>query len=313
MPPKIVPNKEAPPFPTRGKPEEKIRWALDHHTGLVYSLARRIGKKHGLLGGEREGFVDPQHVFGDLVNEGLIALQQAAPNYRPELGKPGAYFGKSIMGKLTNAIAIKYGEQTHLSQKIQNALVRLQQAEERLKARLHRAPSEEELARETEALRVEGSKQKAYFKLAKKFGRAPLEEELTAELASRKPVKPLTARGIRELNLLRDRKTSLSEPVGREDEEHLVEHNIPHPQPSPEALLASKEESELVRRAVEQLSDSRFRQIIRERYGLEGDVKTLEETGAGLNPPLTRERIRQLQGKAEKELRKKLGELRKSR
>jgi RNA polymerase primary sigma factor len=70
---------------------------------------------------------------------------------------------------------------------------------------------------------------------------------------------------------------------------------------TPDELTAQRSRANEIARALAHL-DSRMRRVLALRFGLDGELpQTLEEIGAGLG--LTRERVRQVESRALRELR----------
>lgn len=96
--------------------------------------------------------------------------------------------------------------------------------------------------------------------------------------------------------------TSLDQPVGDNDSSAMGEFFHDHSIDDPSKKLLKKTTDDLIREVVGQL-EPREAEIIRARYGLVGgETKTLEELGKTFK--VTRERIRQIQEKAMKKLRR---------
>jgi RNA polymerase primary sigma factor len=125
--------------------------------------------------------------------------------------------------------------------------------------------------------------------LTAKLGRAPEEEEIAK--AAKLPLKQ-----VREVREAARAVTSLDRPVGEEGETSLGEL-VAGNEPSPEETLHVSLEEDMLRRAVDTLPD-RLQEVVKLRYGLngEGDPKSLDEIGRRLG--LTRERVRQLEAEA---------------
>jgi RNA polymerase primary sigma factor len=125
--------------------------------------------------------------------------------------------------------------------------------------------------------------------LMAKLGRAPEEEEIAvaAEL-------PLNQ--VREVREAARAVTSLDRPVGEEGEISFGEL-VAGDEAGPEETLHVSLEEDMLRRAVAALPD-RQQEVVKLRYGLngDGDPKSLEEIGRQLG--LTRERVRQLEAEA---------------
>ena len=94
---------------------------------------------------------------------------------------------------------------------------------------------------------------------------------------------------------------SLETPIGSEGDTELADIVADLSAPTPFDLVAQGMLSSEIDKLLAPL-DEREKQILRLRYGLDrGDPRTLEEVGSALN--LTRERIRQIEGKALRRLR----------
>lgn len=118
-------------------------------------------------------------------------------------------------------------------------------------------------------------------------------QEYLTELADRNPK---LARHLRDFDRVMGIR-SLSE---RKQPEYRAARAIPEPESRPLEEWEKKERAERVQRAVAKLR-AREAMIIRYRYGFDGSFpKTLEEVGNLLG--LTRERVRQIQSKAEQRL-----------
>jgi RNA polymerase primary sigma factor len=130
---------------------------------------------------------------------------------------------------------------------------------------------------------------RAERELTAKLGRAPDEEEVAT--AAKLPLKQ-----VREVRQAARAVTSLDRPVGEEDGTSLGEL-VAGDAPGPEETLHVSLEQDTLRRAIRQLPD-REREVVKLRYGLNGDStpKSLEEIGRQLG--LTRERVRQVEAEA---------------
>ena len=152
--------------------------------------------------------------------------------------------------------------------------------------------------------------------IAARFGREVT--ELTEQL-QRSPTPQEIAHGLdisqgeaEALMRIGDRDVSLSDPITNGDDapelgEMLEQATVP---PAEDALIRHRLHAR-VRHALGQL-DGREREVLELRYGLDrdGDPRTLQEVGEMLG--LTRERIRQIESRAKKKVRKskRAGELR---
>ena len=124
-------------------------------------------------------------------------------------------------------------------------------------------------------------------RLAASLGRPPEDREIAHELGL--PV--VQVRSVREAPRT---VTSLDRPVGR-DEGAPMHELVPAPEVEPFEDLDVSLHVEALRTAVARLPD-REREIIRLRYGLEGEPLSLAKVGARLG--ITRERVRQIEAEA---------------
>jgi RNA polymerase primary sigma factor len=135
---------------------------------------------------------------------------------------------------------------------------------------------------------------KAAHKLEQRYGRPPTQEELCSEMG-------IAHEKLRWMLEVARIPVSLESPVGDEDDSELgmfVEDNIT---PSPSQTTYENMLRERVEQVLGTLSPREAR-ILRLRFGLEnGHPYTLEEVGHKFG--LTRERIRQIEGKALRRLR----------
>jgi RNA polymerase primary sigma factor len=130
---------------------------------------------------------------------------------------------------------------------------------------------------------------RAERELMAKLGRPPEEEEVAK--AAKLPLKQ-----VREVRQAARAVTSLDRPVGEEGSTSFGEL-VAGDEPTPEETLHVSLEEDILRRAISNLPD-RHQEIVKLRYGLNGDPdpQSLEEIGRGLG--LTRERVRQLEADA---------------
>ena len=131
-------------------------------------------------------------------------------------------------------------------------------------------------------------------KLTQELGREPTIEEIVGE-------SDLTEDKIRMIYRISQDTTSLSTPIGDEEDSFLGDFIEDESQPSPYEQTSS----ELLKDAVGDVLDSldpREAEVLKFRFGLEGEEpKTLEEVGKIFG--VTRERIRQIEAKAIRKLR----------
>jgi RNA polymerase primary sigma factor len=130
---------------------------------------------------------------------------------------------------------------------------------------------------------------RAERELTAKLGRVPDEEEVAK--AAKLPLKQ-----VREVRQAARAVTSLDRPVGEESGTSFGEL-VAGDEPGPEETLHVSLDQDTLRRAIRQLPD-REREVVKLRYGLNGDStpKSLEEIGRRLG--LTRERVRQVEAEA---------------
>ncbi len=130
---------------------------------------------------------------------------------------------------------------------------------------------------------------RAERELAVKLGRQPSDEEVAQ--AAKLPMKQY-----REVRHAARAVTSLDRPLGAEGDTSLSEV-IPGDQATPEEEVTVSLEQDALRRAIGELPD-RERQVVKWRYGLNGDTDptSLDEIGRRLG--VTRERVRQIETEA---------------
>jgi RNA polymerase primary sigma factor len=131
---------------------------------------------------------------------------------------------------------------------------------------------------------------RAERKLLTELERTPTDEELAKE--SKLPLKQ-----VRDVRHAARAVTSLDKPIGSEGEGTLGEIVAVDEQQSPEQEVHVSLEQDALRRAVAELPD-REREVVKMRFGLNGDAdpKSLEQIGRDLG--LTRERVRQIEREA---------------
>ena len=129
--------------------------------------------------------------------------------------------------------------------------------------------------------------------LAPKLGRQPTDEEIAKQ--AKLPLKQL-----REVRQAARAIASLDKPIGSENEGALGDLFASDASPPEEELTVSLEQ-DVLRRAVAQLPE-REREVVKRRYGLNGDrdPASLETIGRELG--LTRERVRQIEANALEQL-----------
>ena len=130
---------------------------------------------------------------------------------------------------------------------------------------------------------------RAERELTVKLGRVPTEAEIAK--AAKLPLKQ-----VREVKHAARAVTSLDKPIGESEGGSLGEL-VSGKAPSPEEEVTISLGQDVLRRAVSQLPE-RERDVVKMRYGLNGDVEpaSLDEIGRRLG--LTRERVRQIEANA---------------
>jgi RNA polymerase sigma factor (RpoD-like family) len=137
---------------------------------------------------------------------------------------------------------------------------------------------------------------KAHRELRKQFHRNPTEEELAKVL-------DLSLDQLRNLQQVRRRSLSLNHRVGKGEDTELMELLEDSNTRSPEAMMSESMMRQEIYSVLADVLTEREQEIISLRYGLTtGEPHTLEEVGGLFN--LSRERVRQIQTKAMRKLRR---------
>jgi len=137
---------------------------------------------------------------------------------------------------------------------------------------------------------------KAHRELRKDLNRNPTESELAAAL-------DMTPEQLRNLQQVRRRSLSLNHRVGKGEDTELMELLEDSSTQSPEAKMSETMMQNEIYAVLGEVLTERERDIIALRYGLTtGETHTLEEVGGIFN--LSRERVRQIQTKAMRKLRR---------
>jgi RNA polymerase sigma factor (RpoD-like family) len=137
---------------------------------------------------------------------------------------------------------------------------------------------------------------KAHRELRKELNRNPTEAELAESL-------DMTADQLRNLQQVRRRSLSLNHRVGKGEDTELMELLEDNSTQSPEAQMSEAMMRQEIYNVLGEVLTERERDIIALRYGLTtGETHTLEEVGGMFN--LSRERVRQIQTKAMRKLRR---------
>jgi RNA polymerase primary sigma factor len=134
---------------------------------------------------------------------------------------------------------------------------------------------------------------RAERELAPKLGRQPTEEEVAKQ--AKLPLKQ-----VREVRQAARAITSLDRPVGEESDAVLGDM-FPSEQAEPDEELTVSLEQDVLHRAVAQLPD-REREVVKRRYGLDGDRDPASLEAIGRELGLTRERVRQIEASALEQL-----------
>ena len=131
--------------------------------------------------------------------------------------------------------------------------------------------------------------------LLQELGREPTLEELAKEMGT-------TVERVSEIMRIAPEPLSLEMPVGEEEDSHLSDFVPDDDGRAPSDAAAQAVLRERINMVLDLLTD-RERDVVKMRYGLEGDglPHTLEEVGRHFR--VTRERIRQIEAKALKKLR----------
>jgi RNA polymerase primary sigma factor len=129
--------------------------------------------------------------------------------------------------------------------------------------------------------------------LAPKLGRQPTDEEIAHQ--AKLPLKQL-----REVREAARAITSLDRPIGSESDAALGDL-FASEQAQPEEELTVSLEQDVLRRAVSQLPD-REQEVLKRRYGLNGDRDPASLEAIGRELGLTRERVRQIEASALEQL-----------
>jgi RNA polymerase primary sigma factor len=129
--------------------------------------------------------------------------------------------------------------------------------------------------------------------LAPKLGRQPTEEEIAKQ--AKLPLKQ-----VREVRHAARAITSLDKPLGADNEGRFGDLFASEGSEPEEELTVSLEE-DVLRRAVAQLPE-REREVVRRRYGLNGERDPASLATIGRELGLTRERVRQIEASALEQL-----------
>ena len=130
--------------------------------------------------------------------------------------------------------------------------------------------------------------------LLQELGREPRPDELAKAMDT-------TEDKVREIMKIAQEPVSLETPIGEEEDSHLGDFIADESERSPQEAA----EAEILKEEIESVLDTltgREKTVIKLRFGLiDGQPRTLEDVGREFN--VTRERIRQIEGKALRKLR----------
>ena len=131
--------------------------------------------------------------------------------------------------------------------------------------------------------------------LLQELGREPTLDEIALEMGT-------TVERVSEIMRIAPEPLSLETPVGEEEDSHLSDFVPDEEVGAPEGAAARAVLRDRINLVLDLLSE-RERDVVKMRFGLEGDgsPQTLEEVGRHFR--VTRERIRQIEAKAMKKLR----------
>ncbi|MDA2918168.1 sigma-70 family RNA polymerase sigma factor [Desulfobacterota bacterium AH_259_B03_O07] len=132
--------------------------------------------------------------------------------------------------------------------------------------------------------------------LVQELGREPLPEEIANRVGMH------TDKVLRVLKISKD-PISLESPIGDEEDSRLMDLIENKNTASPPQVLETKELKQIIKDALTSLLNKREESIVRLRFGIDGEREhTLEEVGQEFK--VTRERIRQIEVKAIKKLKR---------
>ncbi len=131
--------------------------------------------------------------------------------------------------------------------------------------------------------------------LLQELGREPTPEEIAEEM-------DISVERVREIQKISQEPVSLETPIGEEEDSHLGDFLPDDDVPAPAEAAASMILKEQINEVLDTLTE-REQKVLRLRFGLDdGHARTLEEVGKTFN--VTRERIRQIEAKALRKLKK---------
>ena len=133
--------------------------------------------------------------------------------------------------------------------------------------------------------------------LSQELGRDPSPAEIAAKMDG------MTAERVREIQKIAMEPVSLETPIGEEDDSHLGDFIEDKDAVSPNEYASNQQLKDEINYVLSGLTE-REEKVLRLRFGLyDGKTRTLEEVGREFN--VTRERIRQIEAKALRKLKRK--------
>jgi RNA polymerase primary sigma factor len=246
--------------------DEEIELARRVKEGDEEALRRLVESNLRFVVAYAKRFRNPNVPFLDLIHEGNLGLIQAAKKYDPSNEGHDVKFITYAVWWIRQAILHALAEQA--------GTFRLPQKQANTLYRLERTRTD----------------------LQEKLGHPPSDQELAAAL-------DISVEDVRLLSLVGQGSISLNDPVDDEGDSELGDLLEQTLLPDADERILFDSFQQTLREALDELPD-RERRVLELRYGLADDKpRTLREIGEILG--LSRERVRQLEGRA-------LGELRRS-